>query len=348
MKVILSILALLACVAAILWYWSTGRPGPTPFAEQVPPNAILYFAVPDLPAWLDDLNDHPRWKEALPVKPFLARVEENRAHLAGPGALFAVLKNDRLEWTSLVRLKNGKTHVEGTPYEGSSSMADRLDSHGNDDPVPLLVINLEMIPRRFRDLRGDFSLAVLKLSLGDELVISGRLHYRGGAYRDILENRVHAAPVVHPGEAPIAVSGLTNINDLWTLLGMDPSIPEYDRDLLGPAWGVQFRTPDDLAFWFDLSGRPLHLDGAAWKDFETRVEGSRWSGYTKRPPVPGPRSKHHEIIHLEMPKAAAVFRGRFGDRGDPLLEWLERFRTVESRLTYGGEHAAVSVTFTLP
>ncbi len=102
MKVILSILALLACVAAVLWYWSTGRPGPTPFAEQVPPNAILYIAVPDLPAWLDDLNDHPRWKEALPVKPFLARVEENRAHLAGPGALFAVLKNDRYPVAFLV------------------------------------------------------------------------------------------------------------------------------------------------------------------------------------------------------------------------------------------------------
>ena len=102
------------------------------------------------------------------------------------------------------------------------------------------------------------------------LQIQGQLRYRNGIYRDILENRVHALPVLDPGSAPLAISGLSNIEDLWVLLKLNPSIPDYERSLLGPGWGVQMRSPEDIAFWFDLSGTPLLLDGAAWKDFQTR------------------------------------------------------------------------------
>ncbi len=355
MKRLLTVVVLLLCIGASIagWYWYRSRtvaePGPYPYARQVPADAAVYIAIPDLPSALDEINRNPRWKNLLPGQKIFSRVEKNRTKLAGPAALFATLQEGKLHWTTLALLKNGETHVEGTPYDGDFNMLQPVEPFLSDDSRPRVLLNLEVLPPVYRELRSDFSRAILDLDFSpDSLKISGRFLYRGGSYREILENRIHAAPVPDPGNAPFSVSGLTNIENLFTLLKLDAPIPEYDRTILGPAWGMQFRNPEDLGFWFYLSEKPITLDGISWKDFQTHVEGSRWSVYTRSPVEPGSPSEAHEIIRLRMPEAAEIFRARYGNKGDPVLRNLERFARLESRLTYGGDYATATITLSLP
>jgi len=331
------------------WYWYQTRPEAFPYADQVPADALLYLAIPDLLQTLDEINQHPEWKETFSLGKTLSRLEEHRTYLAGPAALFATVEKDRLTWTTLLKLKNGQTHREGPPQKSGETIEAHIASFRTTTPRTRMWVNLSPLPTIVREVWGSYSQALLEFDFSkNTLHIDGLLSYRKGAYRDILENRVNAPFVIDPGNASLAVSGLSNIDELWKLLKLNPSIPKYERSLLGPAWGVQFRSPEDLAFWFDLSGTPLLLDGASWRDFQTTVEGDRWIGFTKDPPIAEPRSSYHEIIRLKMPQAAQVFRTRYGDRGEPLFRWMERFKQVESRLTYGGDAASLSVILTRP
>ena len=133
------------------WYWYQTRPETFPYADQIPADALLYIAIPDLPQTLDEINRHPEWKNTFSLGKALSRLEEHRSYLAGPAALFATLENDRLIWTTLLKLKNGQTHREGPPHEKGETVESHVAPFRNRPPRTRIWINFTPLPKIVRD-----------------------------------------------------------------------------------------------------------------------------------------------------------------------------------------------------
>lgn len=313
-----------------------------PYADRVPADAAVYVAVPDLPDLMDRLEAHPEWVRVLGLEGHLARLDPARPWLAGPAAFYAVVRDGRLRWTALVRLRNGVTHVDGTDYVGPDSMARVLADCCNDPPRTRVVLNFDALPGPTREVWGDFSRAVLDLDLGRALTIRGVLTYRPGTTGEVLDRRVHVAPTPVPGDAVLAHSGLTDVPELVRALGLNPPIPERILRSMGPAWGVEVRSAGDVALWFEARGAALRLPPGEWNGFHVEVREGRVMLWTRTPSAPGAPGTHAQT-GADSAAAAAALRALLGPRAEFFARILDRTGRIESRVRYRGKGAEVEM-----
>lgn len=316
---------------------------PFPYADRVPADAAIYVAVPDLPEFLDRLDQNPDWVRALGLAPLLARLEKARPHLAGPAAFYAVVRDGRLVWTAHLRLRDYSTRVDGPEWTGTNSMARVLAGHRNDALHPHVVLNFDALPPSLREVWGEFGYAILEIDLGRALALRGALTYRPGAYSEIVERRIHAAPTPASGDAAFSHSGLADVPRLWKAFGLCPQVPDRVLESLGPAWGVEVRGADDVAIWFQAGEKAAILDHREWNGFRSELQGGRLYLWTKRPSRLG-ESASHASTRLDGAAAADVLRARLGDRGEPLLSWIARVDRADFRVDYRSDGALLHAT----
>jgi len=333
---------LMGLLSGVLTYLD-GPDDPFPYADRVPADAPIYIAVPDLPALLMKLDEYPEWKKTLGIESLLGGLEEARPYLKGPAAFYATLRDGRLQWTAFLHLTDGSTHVEGEEYRGEDSMARVLESFRNERRRPHVVLDFDALPSAIREVWGEFSHAILEIDVRTSLRLRGKLTYRPGRYGDIVENRIHAAPVPQPGHAALAHSGLTSVADLLLALDMKPSIPDRILKLVGPAWGVEIHSAEDITFWFEARQGAEVLDGHDWKNFRSEVRDGRWIVRTKTTPRPGSPNGHQATTRIETAPAVKALRALLGERGEPVLGWLERVERIESKLDYRSDVAVIEI-----
>lgn len=318
-------MAALALGAPLLVSFSPddGYASSIPYAERVPADAAMYVAVPDLPALLDALENQPHWIAALGLGEMTAKLARARRWLSGPAAFYAVLRDGRLRWTALVRLKNGRTHVDGEEVSSTRTMASFLERFENDPPRTHVVVRLPEW--------SEFSRAILEVEVGRELTLRGRAIYRTGQLGEMLERRVHAPGTPRAGDAPIAHSGLTDVEQLCSALRIAPPAPPRILKSLGPAWGMEIRSRDEMAFWFEARGDALKLRPTRWNGFQVEVRDGRVEVFKGRRPEPGAPGAHAQ--------------SRID--GDALREWIPGvpgwLSHVETRTRYRSAGADVEL-----
>jgi hypothetical protein len=212
--VLAGILGLAAAAAVML------RPRPVepfPLVELVPADARVYAGFPDY----RELEQLPgRWAEELRKK-----LDSSRAHLAG-GLAFYV---DRAgEWVLLARLTRGSAILAGATVENGAvvvaqspeALARHRAREGSISLVPefqqlasRFFVNLE--PLKLRGRLHDFSAVGFDRVPGADLVLRGRVLYRGGLFRTYLEQYVQAPRHGVPAGPPAAVALTEYFPRLW-------------------------------------------------------------------------------------------------------------------------------------
>jgi len=324
-----------------------GEGSPFPYAHRVPADAAIYVSVPDLPDFLNRVEGHPEWIRALGLAPWIERLTPARPWLAGPAAFYAVLRHGRLEWNALLRLRSGQTYVEGADYSGADSLHRILAPFENDPPRPRLVFNFDAMPPAVRELWGEFSRAILEIGIERSLVLRGTLTYRPGARLEMMERRVHASPTPEPGPGILVHSGLSDIERLCEALDLHPPLPSRVRRSLGPAWGLEVRSADDLALWFEARGDALKIRPTQWNGFHVQLEQGRLVLRHGRSPLPGIPGVHAQT-RVDSAEAAVALRRLLGPRAEPLASILTHTSQIDSRLLYRGEEAELELRLSPP